>query len=287
MTNRRLQTSGNAYVINLAIADLGVTLLVDGNNVAGVLFGHKIYIELELEWLCYLCGYLCGVFCFTSSFSLAAIAIDRLFFLCHNNFYRKYYSMKTTVCMCLVIWLCSCVLRFPMIFGWLKCSIVFDDKVMLCFWDRLAGFWCSLFNMGCFVLPLLIVFVAYSRIFIFVWRSKHKLSAFSAPGSAANRMGSGKADDTATKLAKKFFIIFIVFVIMWMPWAVMNMVGTTNRHPKWVVLVLLNLGHGNSAVNSFIYGATNRTFRRAYEDILLCKLRDRKRTLSSRTSSTN
>ncbi|XP_074657273.1 melatonin receptor type 1A-like [Tubulanus polymorphus] len=285
-TNQRLQTSGNVYIINLAIADLGVTLLVDGNNIAGVLFGHKIYIELELEWLCYLCGYLCGVFCFTSAFSLAAIALDRLFFLCHNNFYRKYYSTTTTVCMCLVIWSCSFVLCFPMIFGWFNCSIVFDDKVMLCFWDRLAGFWCSVFNMGCFILPIIIVFVAYSRIFLFVWRSKRELNTFSAPGSVANRMGGGKADDTATRLAKTFFIIFIIFVIMWLPWSVMNIVDMTNRYPKWMVLIFLNLGHANSAVNSLLYGATNRMFREAYKDILLCKLLNKKRNVRKHNPST-
>lgn len=70
--------------------------------------------------------------------------------------------------------------------------------------------------------------------------------------------------DSDKKLLKSIFIILFMFVLMWLPHAVMVVGDYYARWPRLLHVIGAALAHGNSSVNSIIYAASNRSFREGY-----------------------
>ena len=74
------------------------------------------------------------------------------------------------------------------------------------------------------------------------------------------------------KAMRVLLIIFSVFVILWTPFFVMNLLSCfiTNIHPIFISAATW-LGFLSSGANPFIYTIFSRTFRRAFVNILTCQ----------------
>ena len=66
-------------------------------------------------------------------------------------------------------------------------------------------------------------------------------------------------------------MIFMFFVILWLPIAVTFTIDYRQQLPAWVYVFLLTVAWINSSVNVFLYGYTNQLYRHAFKCILTCK----------------
>lgn len=75
LTDRFLRQPCNAFVINLAIADFLIALVVDPFNVLAALYGANAF--QHRQWLCVLVGVVCTPSCVASLYTIMTIAINR------------------------------------------------------------------------------------------------------------------------------------------------------------------------------------------------------------------
>ena len=72
------------------------------------------------------------------------------------------------------------------------------------------------------------------------------------------------------RLAKTLFIIFVVFLICWSPYAVVVLIDRYDEWDKIVYVIIIQMAHTNSSLNSIIYAASNKDFREGYRRLLCC-----------------
>lgn len=70
------------------------------------------------------------------------------------------------------------------------------------------------------------------------------------------------------KVARVLFRVYVIFLVMWLPVAVIILLGKGLAiSPVWYILTIL-LAHGNSSINCIVYGASMDSFREGYLRIL-------------------
>ena len=90
------------------------------------------------------------------------------------------------------------------------------------------------------------------------------MSHYNSADQTDNRPSENKDLRVSTRLTLTLFIIFVVFVSCWSPYAIAVTADINNTFPENVHLYVLLLAHMNSSLNWLVYGATNREFRRGY-----------------------
>ena len=75
LTDRFLRQPCNAFIINLAIADFLIALVVDPFNVLSALYGERAFETRQ--WLCILVGVVCTPSCVASLYTIMAVAVNR------------------------------------------------------------------------------------------------------------------------------------------------------------------------------------------------------------------
>jgi hypothetical protein len=115
--------------------------------------------------------------------------------------------------------------------------------------------------------PLAIVFFCYLRIFLFVRKCKKDLLDI-------QRGDFGKSPKTLPwvnedfRLIKTLFLVFVVFLICWSPYAFINIGDFDDEYPKIAYVIAIQMAHGSSSLNSILYAATNKRFRDGYRRFL-------------------
>ncbi|XP_030841027.1 melatonin receptor type 1A-like [Strongylocentrotus purpuratus] len=308
--HHKLRNIGNVFIINLALADLGVSIVVNLASVVGSITNEAGFF-FKHDWLCELVAVICIVTCSCSLWSIATIAFNRYVWICHWNNYHRIFNRRTVPLILLIVWGIAFLIDLPNILGWGVHE--FDWKVMSCtggmaFVHSYALFFAS----TTFVLPLFIITYSYVGIFRFSHRASAAIrrmqeSASIAPGvstvdhsrltvrlpthatkcgaarqlstahTAQNRFNRGAlrgASASDLRLARSIFIIVIMYLVMWLPFSMTILFDTQKVANRNIYLFTFTLAHMNSSVNCVIYGATNQNFRRGYIRFLrfmMCK----------------
>lgn len=86
------------------------------------------------------------------------------------------------------------------------------------------------------------------------------------------------------KIVRALFRVYVIFLMMWLPVAVVIVLGKgTNVHYVWYILTVL-LAHGNSSINCVVYAASLEQFREGYCRILGIKYQKQKKGNGTETS---
>ncbi|XP_038234788.1 G-protein coupled receptor 84 [Dermochelys coriacea] len=64
------------------------------------------------------------------------------------------------------------------------------------------------------------------------------------------------------------FVVFLFFVLSYIPFLLLNIFDAKNRAPTWLHMVAANLTWLNSCINPVLYAAMNRQFREAYTHVI-------------------
>ena len=165
--SRRLQTSTNAFVTSLSIADL-ITSFFLLFYMIGV-FGRNSWPIPQASWLCSLTAFMILMCRGTSLYTMAAIAINRLLCIINPSLYQKIFvSWKLVICL-IVPWAIlgisissMCISAGFTVFG-------YDRLDLACTMDSAnihAGQMSFTINLIAFPIPLLTTTVSYSWIYV-------------------------------------------------------------------------------------------------------------------------
>ncbi|GLV40685.1 Trapped in endoderm 1 [Carabus blaptoides fortunei] len=135
-----------------------------------------------------------------------------------------------------------------------------------------------------FVLPCIAIILCYSCIYWRVRKSRRKLKAHETRTTLRTgcRTNREKEDGRLTKL---MLIIFICFVLCFLPLMLVNVFDDNTAYPTLHVLASI-LAWLSSVINPFIYAASNRQYRSAYKE-LLKNVKSNTKSVQMNTTSAN
>lgn len=247
-----LRTICNYFVVSLSAADVLVAMvampfwcLLQITNNRWVL-SHK----LQLFWGCV--DILCGT---SSTMNLAAVSVDRHCAITMPFSYPQLITSKRAVITILLVWTYA----------------ILVSTLRLVKWPA-AGYYGYFVSSTSFFLPLVIMSVMYSRIYIIARQHVRRLSRSLA---------------TELKAAKTIAVVIGCFVLCWTPFFSLVVIFAYNRKfsiNPGVVQVVKWLEYLNSCLNPLIYTCLNRNYRCAFKKLFL-KLKRGRQNKTARTSS--
>ena len=112
--NKDLRTITNLYILNLAAADIMVSVLSIPFTVVTVITGHWLFRDTA----CVALGFFTILSFIASVMSLGMIAINRYFYIVKWNTYTKTFSKTKSLLYAAAVWVVSISLASPPLFGW-------------------------------------------------------------------------------------------------------------------------------------------------------------------------
>ncbi|OWA53586.1 putative Melatonin receptor type 1B-B [Hypsibius exemplaris] len=289
-----LRTTSNAFIINLSLADLLVTCVTQPSSLLGAILGEGFFNERHTA--CSVVGTLCAMGCIASTWNIFMISLNRFILICYFEHYERVYTKLRTLLMCAAVWLLIYLIELPNQTGWgdTRFSTVF---YVCTFANHVHSY--ALFYIGVGVcLPVAGSFFCYLGIYLKVRNSslvrnrilmKRETDAESStqtnnPSAVGSKTRpsvdpiknsnqqkqrqSLREFHKNVRVAKALFRVFVIFLIMWLPVAVLILMGQGTRvHPVWYILTVL-MAHGNSSINCLVYALSLDHFRDGYLRLL-------------------
>lgn len=196
-----------------------------------------------------------------SLLSIAIISINRYILIAWPHLYPTIYTKAKVACYIGGIWLFSYGLQIPTLLGkW--GTFGFDEKLGTCSINKDENGNSSktaFFVLG-FALPCVIIVVCYAEIFWTV-RKSHKRMKQHSSGTNCKR--------SEMKITKMVLVIFICFVVCYLPITIVKIFDPDVQHAPLHVLGYI-LIYISSCVNPVVYVTMNKQYRQAYLDTLRC-----------------
>lgn len=127
---------------------------------------------------------------------------------------------------------------------------------------------------GCVLLPLLLMLIIYSHIFMAARHQLHQMGPKVTPIACAPEPSKGSRSTLKKEVhaAKSLAIIVGLFALCWLPLHIINCFNylclNCERTHIWVMNVAIVLSHANSVINPFIYAYRIQEFRQTFRRIM-------------------
>lgn len=259
LRHSKIRTVAAAFIASLCLSDLLFCFLVLPFSASQFFHGTWIHGEILCTMVPTLRYGTIGV----SLLSIASISINRYILIAWPQLYSKIYTKTKVILYIAAIWLFSYGLQVPTLMGkWGEYGM--DEKLGTCSIKRDKNGNSSktaLFIIG-FALPSVIIVVCYSNIFWVVRKSHKRL--------AQHCTNDGKFKRSEMKITKMVLVIFVCFVVCYLPITISKVFDPEVKHAPLHVLgyLLIYLG---SCVNPVVYVTMNKQYRNAYLETLRCK----------------
>ena len=271
-----LQTKGNVFILNLAVADLLVAVANMPITIATVIADGWI---LGKD-VCLTSGFFTLLTFVASCMALTMISVNRYHAICHWTAYHHKYTNRRCAVYIGIVWGTTIGLSLPPFFGWAKFD--FDEGQSYCFADwNLSKSYTLFMIAACLFGPIIVMSYCYIKIYKFKKESRIRVQAAAGDNSSselhvvttARELVSTATARSDRKLTRTIMTLIVVFALCWSPFAIIMILQVffDVQVPRWADLGSLVLGYMNSFCNVFVYNATNKTIRQGYRTLLGCK----------------
>ena len=261
MLNRRMRTIANMFVASLAVSDLllGVFLAAP-LGIPTLVTSHWQFNDTTCQFQ----GYLASALCSASIHTLVLMAVNRYYRIVKPTKYRHYFTKKKTLIMILVTWFYS--ICAPLIYVLLGNKMFFHPSKFSCFIPiKNSAFLAYGFPLYIGI-TICVISYCYFRIFITV---RHHNSNFHHPGNPISTVNVEEV-----KVARTILVVVLFFNLCWIPILTIDFLDTVFQRwifPPEAYMAYTFLGAISSALNPFIYGVFNKSFRKNYLNVLRCR----------------
>ncbi|XP_015194474.1 5-hydroxytryptamine receptor 4 isoform X2 [Lepisosteus oculatus] len=273
----------NYFIVSLAFADLLVAVVVMPFAAIELSKGYWEYGET----FCLVRTSLDVMLTTASILHLCCIALDRYYAICCQPLvYRNKMTPLRVALMLGGCWVISFFISFlPIMQSWNAIGIekIIEERKFnnstnetYCVFlvNRPYAIICS---AVAFYIPLVLMVLAYQRIYITAMEHVRQIGTLQRAGSApeaydgSDHQGSSRMK-IETKAAKTLAVIMGCFCLCWAPFFITNIIDPFIDYsvPWELWTAWLWLGYVNSGLNPFLYAFLNRAFRRAFLMILCC-----------------
>ena len=254
----------NSFVVNLAVADLVITLVYMPRALVIWLQGTVWLVEGAFgSVLCKTVPSLHAISILVSILTLLAMAVDRFIVIVFPL--REKLTLRSSKLIVASSWLLSLILRFPYTYSLrlktdkeLYCSVDVEEA----FGDSQARevYYTFLF-VALYGFPFVTIVTLYSAIVITLRRGNPML---------CDKNSSQIANRVLYRASRKMFCMLVVvtaaFVMCWLTYFIAQVLH--DPIPCSLRFWRLVLAHINSAINPFLYAIFNLKFRHGYKRLL-------------------
>ncbi|XP_022805216.1 RYamide receptor-like [Stylophora pistillata] len=275
ITNKKLRTSFNYLLLNLAISDLSCLLFASlfyAGKIRNLYFSDGNLLRPDFE------GIACKVTIVSidlttkiSVFTLAAISTDRFYAIVYPWKHRKASITTKIRILLLVIWLVAVICCLPMMVIMAKIPNRFEgesiaplclkflvdtDKFkVIAFIDLIAAY----------IIPMAIILRTSVAVIKHLWCHCWRRT----------RREEGKLlVNSRKRITKIVFSVIVAFNIFWLPWAVLQgslLIGVVHEINGRMFLIMFSLVLISASVNPILYSIQSRLFRKGVIKMLRCK----------------
>ena len=261
LLNRRMRTIPNMFVASLAVSDLllGVFSTVP-LTIPTLVTSHWPFNDTTCQFQ----GYLAFALGCASIHTLVLMAVNRYYRIVKPTKYRHYFTKKKTLIMILVTWFYS--ICAPLIYVLLGNKMVFHPSKFLCFMSIKNSAFLAYGLLLYVGIPICVIIYCYFRIFTTV---RHHNSNFHHPGNPISTVNVEEV-----KVARTILVIVVFFNLCWIPILTIDFLDTIFQRwifPPEAYIAYTFLGAISSALNRFIHGVLNKSFRKNYLNVLRCR----------------
>uniref|UniRef100_A0A8C5E152 Melanopsin-B-like n=1 Tax=Gouania willdenowi TaxID=441366 RepID=A0A8C5E152_GOUWI len=259
-SNKKLRTPPNFFIMNLAVSDFLMAITQSPIFFVNSLYKGWIFGETGCKIYAF-CGALFGI---TSMINLLAISIDRYIVITKPLQAIRWTSARRTCLIIILVWLYSLAWSLAPLLGW--SSYIPEGLMTSCTWDYVTSTPANksyTLMLCCFVffIPLGIISYCYLWMFLAIRHAKLRKLGSHVRKSALIQQQSIK---TEWKLAKIAFVVIIVFVLSWSPYACVTLIAWAgygnilNPYSKAVPAVIAK---ASAIYNPFIYAIIHSKYR--------------------------
>ncbi|XP_052281324.1 QRFP-like peptide receptor [Dreissena polymorpha] len=259
VTSDRARKGNLYFLVNLALADLVVTVMCIPTSIGTIVYRLWVYGR----FLCKFTAFIQGVAVAVSIFSMTAMSIDRYYSLKKPmNIIRRVSSSGQSCCLILSMWIVASIFMSPLLFIRdidIVHDIPFLRPMTFCIeqWpqdrDRKAYGVFLLFVV--FIIPAFTIGVCYGNVGRALCVTDRQ-TRFNSDGST-NRLVSRR------QAARMVIILICVFMVCWLPYSVISALADISENATIIESLpfVLWLGHAHSAINPMLYWSLNKRFR--------------------------
>eukprot|EP00064_Thunnus_orientalis_P000895 superscaffoldBa00000052_g896 len=295
LCNKHLQTVTNFFIVNLAMADLLLSIIVLPFSASLEVLGCWVFgrvfcnIWAAVDVLC----------CTASILSLCIISIDRYIGVKYCLKYPSIMTERKAVAILILVWVSSTVISVGPLLGWKEPPPV-DESICRITEEPGYALFSSLFS---FYLPLMVILIMYFRVYVVARRTTKSLEAGvkrernksmevvlrihcrsvledARPTSSKSNKNHPFRSSLSVRLmkfsrekkaAKTLAIVVGMFILCsFFP---------SLKPSETVFKVVFWLGYFNSCINPMIYPCSIKEFKRAFTRLLRCQCHQRQRVL--------
>jgi len=258
--NQTLRTLSNMFVIALGVSDILMSTWCMPFSVVTLFHGQWIFGER----FCRFHGFGALTFGLASLQTMGLIAVSRYFCVVKPEKYMVLFKKQRASLYIAVVWCAALVGSVPPFF-FNNGGFEFQPGKAMCLYTFESNIAYTVFIECVYIAaPLTIITICYAKVFYTVSKSNKVFSY-------ENNHHQLRANVEEAKVTKTLAAVMVGFTCCWLPISVMdNIDAARGEHtlPRQAYLTYAFLAYLSSTINPFIYGATNRLFRREYKVIL-------------------
>ncbi|XP_043913400.1 5-hydroxytryptamine receptor 2C [Protopterus annectens] len=305
---KKLQNATNFFLMSLAVADMLVGILVMPVSLITILYDYVWPLPSKL---CPIWIYLDVLFSTASIMHLCAISLDRYVAIRNPIEHSRFNSRTKAIMKIAAVWTISIGISMPIpVIGFQDESKVFMNGSCVLNEEHfvLVG------SFVAFFIPLIIMVFTYcltiqvlqrqATVFKYEELPKHRRSSLnclkkdnnvenvsiiqnnegavhqnspSNKEAALFRKGTMQSINNERRASKVLGIVFFLFLIMWCPFFITNIMsvlckGSCNEELLAELLnVFVWVGYVSSGINPLVYTLFNKTYRRAFSKYIRCQ----------------
>ncbi|KAK9532573.1 hypothetical protein VZT92_009951 [Zoarces viviparus] len=269
--NKKLRTAPNFFIMNLAVSDFLMAITQSPIFFINSLYKGWIFGETGCKIYAF-CGALFGI---TSMINLLAISLDRYIVITKPLQAIQWTSKRRTCSIIALVWLYSLAWSLAPLLGW--SSYIPEGLMTSCTWDYVTSTPANksyTLMLCCFVffIPLGIISYCYLCMFLAIRRASRDVEklGYQVRKSTLVQQQSIK---TEWKLAKIAFVVIIVFVLSWSPYACVTLIawagyGSSLSHYSKAVPAVI--AKASAIYNPFIYAIIHSKYRDTMAEKVPC-----------------
>ncbi|XP_078367436.1 melatonin receptor type 1B-like [Oculina patagonica] len=257
--NQRLRTLSNMFVVALAVSDILMSTCCMPFSVATLNHGQWIFGES----FCRFHGFGVLTFGLASLHTMGIIAVNRYFCVVKPEKYIVFFKKQRTLMYIAVVWCVALIGSLPP-FSFEHGGFEFQPGKAMCLYTFDTNIAYTVFIECVYIAtPLTVITICYAKVFYTVSRSNRVFSYENNPQLL-------RANVEEAKVTKTLAAVMVGFACCWLPVCVVDYIDAARGEPLLPRQAYLTYGflvYLSSTINPFIYGVTNRQFRREYKAI--------------------
>ncbi|KAM9456198.1 opsin 4xa [Clarias gariepinus] len=269
--NKKLRSPPNYFIFSLALSDF-----LMASTQSPIFFVNSLY----KEWVfgktgCQIYAFCSALFGITSMITLVAISIDRYVVITKPLQAIRWNSKRRALISILIVWIYSLAWSSAPLLGW--SSYVPEGLMTSCTWDYITSTPANkayTLMLCCLVFFVPLGIISYCYVFMFL--------AIQNTSRDVENLGTQKRSTTLVqqqsirrewKLAKIAFVVIVVFVLSWSPYAFVTLIawaGYSSSLTPYSNAIPAIIAKASAIYNPFIYGITHSKYRETLAERVPC-----------------